>query len=92
MENLVRCRVRATGRVQGVGFRYFAYMEAVHLGVTGYAYNQSDGSVELELQGRTSAVAALLMKIRKGNGFMRVEDLEIQEIPVKPEEKGFKMN
>ena len=49
MENLVRYRVRATGRVQGVGFRYFAYMEATHLGVTGYAYNQYDGSVELEL-------------------------------------------
>ena len=92
MENLVRYRVRATGRDQGVGFRYFAYMEATHLGVTGYAYNQYDGSVELELQGRTSTVAALLMKIRKGNGFMRVDDLEIQEIPVEPEEKGFKMN
>ena len=60
--------------------------------MTAYAYNQYDGSVELELQGRTSTVAALLMKIRKGNGFMRVDDLEIQEIPVEPEEKGFKMN
>ena len=92
MENLVRYHVRATGRVQGVGFRYFAYMTAAPLGVTGYACNQYDGSVEMELQGRTVAVAAFLMKIRKGNGFMRVDDLEIQEIPLKPGEKDFRMN
>ncbi len=92
MENVVRYRVRATGRVQGVGFRYFAYMEAAPLGITGYAYNQYDGSVELELQGKTAALAAFLMRIRKGNGFMRVDDLEIQEIPVKPGEKDFRMN
>jgi len=39
-------RIRITGRVQGVCFRYYAKREANQLGVTGYAHNLPDGSVE----------------------------------------------
>lgn len=92
MERMIRYRVKATGRVQGVGFRVFAYLEAQKLGVTGYAHNQYDGSVDLELQGSPEAVAELLSRIRKGNGYMDVEDLSIREIPVKPGDSGFDLN
>ncbi|SUG06060.1 acylphosphatase [Salmonella enterica subsp. enterica serovar Pullorum] len=35
------------GRVQGVGFRYTTQHEAQRLGLTGYAKNMDDGSVEV---------------------------------------------
>ena len=35
------------GRVQGVGFRYTTQYEAKRLGLTGYAKNLDDGSVEV---------------------------------------------
>ena len=36
-----------TGKVQGVGFRYFSQMKAVQYGVTGWASNLSNNSVEI---------------------------------------------
>ncbi|MGB2079483.1 MAG: acylphosphatase, partial [Vibrio sp.] len=36
-----------SGRVQGVGFRYFTGHEAQRLGLTGYAKNLADGRVEV---------------------------------------------
>ena len=33
------------GRVQGVGFRYFAQRAALELGLTGYVRNLDDGGV-----------------------------------------------
>ena len=46
-----RIRVRFVGEVQGVGFRWTARKVADELGLTGWVRNESDGSVEMELQG-----------------------------------------
>ena len=40
------------GRVQGVGFRYFAQRAAAELGLTGYVRNLDDGRVEVYAAGR----------------------------------------
>ena len=40
-----------TGRVQGVGFRYKVCYIARHHGMTGFARNEYDGSVTVEVQG-----------------------------------------
>jgi hypothetical protein len=51
-----RVRVRVQGRVQGVGFRYFALQHARRLGVRGYVRNCSDGSVEVLAEGDRTAL------------------------------------
>lgn len=44
------------GRVQGVGFRYTTQHEAQRLGLTGYAKNMDDGSVEVVACGESDRV------------------------------------
>jgi len=47
------------GRVQGVGYRYFVWRQAEALGVTGFARNRADGSVEVVAEGSEQALADL---------------------------------
>lgn len=92
MEKLIRYHVIARGRVQNVGCRFFVCMEARNLGITGYVENLYDGTVQMEIQGDPVKLTMLLDAARKGNGYMRVDDLDIKEIPVKPGEKRFGMD
>ena len=66
-------RYRVTGRVQGVGYRYFALTCAQSLGIAGFARNLPDGSVEVVAEGVVDAVLAFEEKLREGPAFARVE-------------------
>ncbi len=77
------------GRVQGVGFRYFAAQAAKGLNMTGHVRNLSNGNVEVEIQGRTQDFDAFLQRLLKGNGFIKIEDYSLKEIPSSSTEKGF---
>lgn len=54
------------GMVQGVGFRYSTQHEAQRLGVTGYARNLDDGSVEVLACGDAEKVDALVTWLKAG--------------------------
>jgi acylphosphatase len=54
------------GSVQGVGFRYSTQREALRLGLTGYARNLDDGSVEVLACGEEEQVAALIAWLKAG--------------------------
>lgn len=56
-------RVVFHGRVQGVGFRWTTNRVAKRFPVTGYVRNQSDGTVELLIQGSADAVSDLISAI-----------------------------
>jgi acylphosphatase len=56
--NLVRrLRLHFVGEVQGVGFRWTARRVANELGLVGWVRNEPDGSVSMELQGRSHDLA-----------------------------------
>lgn len=69
-------RLRVTGRVQGVGFRYYIVREAERLGLCGYASNRADGSVEIHAQGADAALKDLLDAARRGPRHARVDGVE----------------
>lgn len=50
------------GRVQGVGFRWWAASQARQLGITGHAKNLPDGDVEIIAQGDPGSVGALIRR------------------------------
>jgi acylphosphatase len=54
------------GRVQGVGFRYWAEQEALLRGLEGFVRNRRDGSVEALFSGRATIVAGILEACRQG--------------------------
>jgi acylphosphatase len=81
-------RFRITGRVQGVGYRYFALIEAQTLGVSGYAKNLRDGSVEVVAEGQAQAVSAFEARLREGPAFARVEVVDREALAVRGDQ-GF---
>ncbi|MFW6262991.1 MAG: acylphosphatase, partial [Thermotogota bacterium] len=69
------------GRVQGVGFRHFTYRLALGLGITGYAKNMSDGSVEVLAQSdNEQALGDFQKQLKKGPSFASVRDFESIEL------------
>lgn len=84
-----RVWIRVSGRVQGVGYRFFAEDAAQALGITGWVQNQFDGSVELEAQGEGPAVEAFARALRDGPQLAYVADLQIHPMLLVTGEPGF---
>jgi acylphosphatase len=70
-----------SGRVQGVGFRWFAVRLAEKTGVTGWVRNLPDGRVEIAAKGSAEALSELEKGLRAGPGTARVEGVEKSDIP-----------
>ena len=66
--------------MQGVGFRYHARAQALHLGLVGYARNRQDGSVELEIEGREASVLRMLLWLQTGPRYAVVTALEVFDV------------
>lgn len=69
------------GRVQGVGFRYTTQHEAQRLGLTGYAKNMDDGSVEVVACGESDRVEQLMKWLKAGGPRKRGVDRVLQRTP-----------
>ena len=76
---VIRRRVVAQGRVQGVFFRDTCRREASGRRVSGWISNREDGAVEAVFEGEASAVLALIDWARQGPPQARVIKLEIIE-------------
>ena len=68
-----------TGRVQGVGFRYFTQDVARREGVTGWVRNLPDGAVEALVEGDAEAVTRVERALRAGPRGARVETVHVDQ-------------
>lgn len=64
------------GRVQGVGFRYFAQRAASELGLAGYARNLDDGRVEVYAVGSQEKVSEMAGRLHRGPRWADVHGVE----------------
>jgi len=78
---LVARRFLVSGRVQGVGFRFFIEDAARYEGLTGWVRNLPDGRVEAFVEGDAEAVDRLEGKLHRGPGGARVHGVEVHEEP-----------
>jgi acylphosphatase len=74
-QDVVSLEVRVFGRVQGVGFRYFAHDTARHLGLVGYVTNLPDGSVRAYAEGPRTSLTAFLRRMEKGPSGAHVREV-----------------
>jgi acylphosphatase len=79
MGQVLRVRVRVTGRVQGVFFRATAARTARALGVSGWIANGPDGAVEAAFEGPPGAIEDLVAWCRRGPEHARVEGVEVTD-------------
>lgn len=93
MTDLGAARWLISGRVQGVGFRWFVYRTAERLGLRGWARNLPDGRVEVVAAGASDALGRLDGALREGPLAAHVENVE--KYNVSPEDimsKSFDIN
>ncbi len=66
-----------SGRVQGVGFRYFTQDAARREGATGWVRNLPDGSVEAFVEGEAEAVTRVERALRSGPRGARIDTVTV---------------
>ena len=84
----VRKHIVFHGRVQGVGFRYTAKYTANSLGLTGWARNEWNGTVTMEVQGRESLIDKMLVRLNHDR-FISIDWMDAEEIPLEDDERSF---
>lgn len=81
MNHSIVRRYIISGRVQGVGFRWFVEWEARSLGIAGWVRNNSDGNVEVLASGSEEQLAKLKSKLQQGPRAARVDEVSESDAP-----------
>lgn len=76
-------KITLFGRVQGVGFRYYATRKARSFNVTGYVRNKPDGSVEVVATTDEKTMERFVDSLSKGPLTGHVTKIEKDELPLK---------
>ena len=92
MEENIRAEFVVSGRVQGVGYRYFVYHNAVSLGLTGYARNIYDGTVHVVAEGDEDKINLLHQQLKTGPSRSYVENIKVFYDEYKAEFSGFEIH
>lgn len=83
--------IRVSGRVQGVGFRYYTQQKAKELSITGYVKNKPDRSVYIEAEGSEDNLQTFIDWCKIGPQRAIVANIDIQVVP-KLDYHSFKIN
>jgi acylphosphatase len=84
-------RYIVSGRVQGVGFRWFVEKEARALGIGGWVRNNDDGNVEVLASGAEEQLARLRRLLKQGPRAARVDQVEEFDVEHQVEDQSFRI-
>ncbi|MBN1542560.1 acylphosphatase [candidate division KSB1 bacterium] len=70
--------MKIQGRVQGVGYRYFARKQAVFYGLDGFVKNNPDGSVDVTVEGMRETISEYIKTLQQGPRSAQVSDLIVE--------------
>lgn len=87
----MRLHIRVTGRVQGIGYRFFVVQAAQKHGLTGWVRNCSNGDVECEAQGSHDRLEKFVAELEHGHSWARVQNIARDPISEKSNEKGYEI-
>jgi len=82
-------RLLIDGRVQGVGYRWFACRTGRELGLAGKVRNLPDGRVEVHAAGDPETLARFIGRLREGPPAARVTGIEEEELTPVPDWERF---
>ena len=82
-------RIIVSGLVQGVGYRYYIYRQAVALGLTGYVANLPTGQVEIVASGEKGLIGEMVELARVGPRYASVSDVQLERIEPDHTYRGF---
>ena len=77
-KNTLTLNMKITGKVQGVGFRFFVQQQAQKLGINGWVSNKSNGDVETLAQGEKADLEQFIAKVKEGTTFSRVDNVNLE--------------
>lgn len=80
-----------SGRVQGVGFRYFVQENAYRLNLKGWVRNRRDGSVEVEAQGIPLILEQFVQSLQQGPRSAIVSEVKTEWLPADHEFLDFRV-
>ena len=90
-EDNLTVNMKITGKVQGVGFRYFVFKQAQELGILGWVNNKPNGDVEALAQGEKADLERFIAKVKEGPSFSRVEDVSLNWVNEADQYFGFEI-
>lgn len=73
--------VTISGKVQGVGFRYYTQTIAEKFMLTGWVKNNDDGTVSIMVSGDDKVLGYFLEEVGSGNQYAYVSQVKKEELP-----------
>ncbi|MFH1726705.1 MAG: acylphosphatase [Elusimicrobiota bacterium] len=85
----IRLHLLIKGRVQGVGYRWFARDTAGQMALSGWVRNLVSGDVEAEVEGDPGTLRKFIGELKTGLPFARVSAIQEREVPAKGDKEPF---
>lgn len=80
-----------TGRVQGVGFRFFTRAAALREGIHGWVRNLAGGRLEIAAEGDREALDRFERVVRQGPPLARVDEVDVTDVGASGRDVGFEV-